>query len=84
MVWQGEADGLVPLAHGEQLASQLPAGTLHRVPGAGHFLHAAHGQDHPVRAADGPRLRSPVIGRGDIPSDWIGPAIDNDQIAFSP
>jgi len=44
MVWQGEADGLVPLAHGERLASQLPAGTLHRVPGAGHFLHATHGQ----------------------------------------
>ncbi len=42
-VWQGEADGLVPLAHGERLASQLPAGTLHRVPAAGHFLHATHG-----------------------------------------
>jgi pimeloyl-ACP methyl ester carboxylesterase len=43
-VWHGEADGLVPLAHAERLAGELRAGTLCRVPGAGHFLHAAHGQ----------------------------------------
>ena len=49
MVWQGEDDGIVPLAHGDLLASQAPAGTLHRVPGAGHFLHAAHG--HTIMSA---------------------------------
>jgi len=43
-VWHGEADGLVPLAHAERLADALPAGSLSRVPGAGHFLHATHGQ----------------------------------------
>ena len=68
-VWQGEADGLVPLAHGERLASQLPAGTLHRVPGAGHFLHATHGQTRscpcfgrPLAEIPGHRLRRHTIG----------------------
>lgn len=43
-VWQGEADGLVPLEHGERLADELHAGTLMRIPNAGHFLHATHGE----------------------------------------
>ena len=43
-VWQGEADGLVPIGHAERLADELPAGSLVSVPGAGHFLHATHGQ----------------------------------------
>lgn len=43
-VWQGEADGLVPIGHAERLAAELAAGSLKRVPGAGHFLHATHGQ----------------------------------------
>jgi pimeloyl-ACP methyl ester carboxylesterase len=42
--WQGEDDGLVPLEHGERLADELRAGTLMRVPNAGHFLHATHGE----------------------------------------
>lgn len=43
-VWQGEDDGLVPVGHGERLADELRAGTLVRVPQAGHFLHASHGE----------------------------------------
>jgi pimeloyl-ACP methyl ester carboxylesterase len=43
-VFHGEADGLVPLAQAERLADDLPAGTLVRVPDAGHFLHATHGE----------------------------------------
>ena len=43
-VWHGGADGLVPLAHAEQLADELPSGTLCRVAGGGHFLHATHGR----------------------------------------
>jgi len=43
-VWQGEADALVPLRQGERLADELRSGTLVRVPDAGHFLHATHGE----------------------------------------
>jgi pimeloyl-ACP methyl ester carboxylesterase len=43
-VWQGEDDGLVPVGHGERLADELRAGTLVRVPHAGHYMHASHGE----------------------------------------
>lgn len=43
-VFHGEADSFVPLAHAERLAEDLPAGSLVRIPDAGHFLHATHGE----------------------------------------
>lgn len=43
-VFHGDADGLVPPSHAVRLAEALPAGTLVRVPDAGHFLHATHGE----------------------------------------
>jgi pimeloyl-ACP methyl ester carboxylesterase len=37
MIWQGSADLMVPFAHGEWLASQLPAASVHLEPGEGHL-----------------------------------------------
>jgi pimeloyl-ACP methyl ester carboxylesterase len=37
MIWQGSADLMVPFAHGEWLASRLPAATAHLEPGEGHL-----------------------------------------------
>jgi len=48
-VWQGEADSLLPIGHAERLAAELSAGSLERVPGAGHYLHATHG--HSIMAS---------------------------------
>jgi pimeloyl-ACP methyl ester carboxylesterase len=41
-VFQGAADTLLPRAHAEALAGQLPAGRLEVVEGAGHFLLHTH------------------------------------------
>jgi len=37
MIWQGSADLMVPFAHGQWLASQLPAATAHLEEGEGHL-----------------------------------------------
>jgi pimeloyl-ACP methyl ester carboxylesterase len=37
MIWQGEADLMVPFAHGEWLASQLPDASAHLESGEGHL-----------------------------------------------
>jgi pimeloyl-ACP methyl ester carboxylesterase len=36
-VWQGDADLMVPFAHGKWLAANVPAATAHLVPGEGHL-----------------------------------------------
>jgi pimeloyl-ACP methyl ester carboxylesterase len=36
-IWQGSADLMVPFAHGEWLASHLPAASVHLEPGEGHL-----------------------------------------------
>ncbi len=41
-VFQGAADTLLPRAHAESLAGQLPTGRLEVVDGAGHFLLHTH------------------------------------------
>jgi pimeloyl-ACP methyl ester carboxylesterase len=41
-VFQGSADTLLPRAHAEALAHQLPTGNLEVVEGAGHFLLHSH------------------------------------------
>ena len=37
MIWQGEADLMVPFVHGEWLASRLPLATVHLEQGQGHL-----------------------------------------------
>jgi pimeloyl-ACP methyl ester carboxylesterase len=37
MIWQGSADLMVPFAHGQWLASQLPGATVHLEDGEGHL-----------------------------------------------
>lgn len=37
-LWHGEADTVIPLAHGEHLASHVPGAVLHVCPGEGHLL----------------------------------------------
>jgi|ERR1035437_3819568 pimeloyl-ACP methyl ester carboxylesterase len=37
MIWQGEADLMVPFAHREWLASRLPLATVHLEQGQGHL-----------------------------------------------
>ncbi len=37
MIWHGSADLMVPFAHGQWLASRLPAATSHLQPGEGHL-----------------------------------------------
>jgi pimeloyl-ACP methyl ester carboxylesterase len=37
MIWQGSADLMVPFAHGQWLASQLPAASAHLVQAEGHL-----------------------------------------------
>jgi len=37
MIWQGSADLMVPFAHGQWLASQLPGASAHLEPGEGHL-----------------------------------------------
>jgi pimeloyl-ACP methyl ester carboxylesterase len=37
MIWQGNADQMVPFAHGQWLASQLPAALAHLEEGEGHL-----------------------------------------------
>ena len=37
MIWQGSADLMVPFAHGQWLAAQLPAATAHLEDGEGHL-----------------------------------------------
>ena len=41
-MWHGAADNLVPMAHAQRLAGELPAGQLRVVPDTGHFLIATH------------------------------------------
>ena len=38
LLWQGEQDNLLPMAHAQYLAKQLPLGQLIVVPDCGHFL----------------------------------------------
>ncbi len=35
--WHGDADGIVPLSHGEHQSALVPGAVLHVKPGAGHF-----------------------------------------------
>jgi len=37
MIWQGSADLMVPFAHGQWLASQLPGASVHLEEGEGHL-----------------------------------------------
>ena len=37
MIWQGSADLMVPLAHGQWLSAQLPHASIHLEPGEGHL-----------------------------------------------
>jgi hypothetical protein len=37
MIWQGSADLMVPFAHGQWLASRLPAASAHLEEGEGHL-----------------------------------------------
>jgi pimeloyl-ACP methyl ester carboxylesterase len=41
-LWQGDADGMIPMSHAERLALELPRAVLHRIPGEGHFSIAHH------------------------------------------
>jgi pimeloyl-ACP methyl ester carboxylesterase len=38
-VFWGDRDRIIPIEHGEALCSSIEGCTLHRFPGAGHFLH---------------------------------------------
>lgn len=38
-IWQGETDTVVPIAHGEWLASRVPGARFHRLPDDGHFSY---------------------------------------------
>lgn len=42
VIWQGEADELVPAAWGARLAARIPGARLVSRPGAGHFVTYAH------------------------------------------
>jgi pimeloyl-ACP methyl ester carboxylesterase len=52
-LWQGDADGLVPMHQAQDMAERLPAATLHRCPGEGHLLGIAHGAEIFAVAAGG-------------------------------
>ena len=41
-LWHGDADVIIPPAHGRRLAQRIPAAELVLVPGAGHWLDAHH------------------------------------------
>jgi len=57
MIWQGSADLMVPFAHGEALASLLPAASVHLEEGEGHLSISLGAMDRMldelVSAADG-------------------------------
>ena len=46
MIWQGSADLMVPFAHGQWLASQLPGASVHLEEGEGHLSVALGALDH--------------------------------------
>jgi pimeloyl-ACP methyl ester carboxylesterase len=53
-VWQGEEDRMVPLAHGQWLATNVPAARTHFVPAAGHAsLPLGEMLDELLELADG-------------------------------
>jgi hypothetical protein len=37
MIWQGSADLMVPISHGQWLASRVPGASAHLEPGEGHL-----------------------------------------------
>ena len=41
-IWQGDADAMVPLAHGQWLAAHVPGARAHFLPGSGHLLAVTH------------------------------------------
>ncbi len=41
-IWQGDADAMVPLAHGQWLAAHVPGAREHILAGSGHLLAATH------------------------------------------
>jgi pimeloyl-ACP methyl ester carboxylesterase len=44
-VWQGDADKLVPIDHGEDIAARAPGVTLRRCPGEGHLAMVTHAEE---------------------------------------
>ena len=45
MIWQGDADLMVPFAHGQWLASQVPGAIVHLEHGEGHLSLSVGARD---------------------------------------
>ncbi len=67
-IWQGDADAMVPYAHGAWLAEHVPDARAHLLPGAGHLLAITHLERGVGRAGRAGRARGRLR-----PSALIGP-----------